>query len=907
MDERTTTALTQAASVSAAGVTPMMAQFMEIKVANPDCILFYRMGDFYELFFEDAEIASRALGIVLTKRGKHNGADIPMCGVPVVRADEYLQKLIAAGLRVAVCEQMEDPAEARKRGSKSVVRRDVTRLVTPGTITEEALLDPGRANRFVALARRKPSEEQSIFGFAAIDISTGEVELGEAEGAALGPELARLDPREVILPDALREDAALKDIFITLTAQLTPVSKEGLEPASAERRIRMAYGVATLDGFGDFTRAETAALGLALAYVERTQAGQRPALASPRRSASSSTMRIDTATRANLELMRTLAGERAGSLLATIDRTLTPGGGRLMAERLAAPLTDIAAITACHDAVEFLVREGHLREDLRERLKRAPDIARAISRIALERGGPRDLGALAQGISMALEAGALLAERIGLPADLAQVAAALGQAPRELAGRITAALSDEPPLMRRDGNFVRAGFDPEIDELRLLQTDSRKVISAMQGRYMVETGCRQLKIKHNNMLGFFLEVPQAAGEEFLSERWRGQFIHRQTMADAMRFSTVELGELETRIVSAADKALRRELAVFDRLATEVIVLAPAIQRVAAALSAIDVTAALAELAATQGWVRPHIDDSLDFAIIGGRHPTVEMALERHGQAFIANDADLSPPEGKHGKDAGGRIMLITGPNMAGKSTYLRQNALIAILAQMGAFVPASSARIGVVDQLFSRVGASDDLARGRSTFMVEMVETATILNQAGARALVILDEIGRGTATFDGLSIAWATIEHLHEVNGSRALFATHFHELTALSERWPRITNATVKVREWQGEVIFLHEVAPGAADRSYGIQVGQLAGLPPAVVERAKAILTELERTELERPMAAIVDDLPLFAVNVRQSAPQPTGPDRLRAALSDIHPDDLSPKEALEALYALKKLTD
>jgi DNA mismatch repair protein MutS len=884
--------------------TPMIAQFIEIKAANPDCILFYRMGDFYELFFEDAQIASRTLGIVLTKRGKHMGEDIPMCGVPVVRADEYLQKLIAAGLRVAVCEQMEDPTEARKRGSKSVVRRDVTRLVTPGTITEEALLDPARANRFVALARRRVSEEASLFGFAAIDISTGEVELGEAELAELGPEMARLDPREIILPDALMEDASLADSLLGLTAPLTPVSKEGLETASAERRIREAFGVATLDAFGDFTRAETAALGLGLAYVERTQAGQRPALAAPRRASAWQWMRIDAATRANLELSRTLSGERAGSLLATIDRTLTPGGGRLLAERLSAPLTDIAAISARHDAVEFLTRETGLREELRERLRRSPDIARALSRLALERGGPRDLNAMAQGLTMAREAGALIADRIGLPVELENIAGTLSSAPDALARAISAAIGDEPPLMRRDGHFIREGFDAEIDELRDLQTDSRRVIAAMQGRYVSETGCRQLRIKHNNMLGYFLEAPQAAGEDLLSERWRGQFIHRQTMADAMRFTTVELGELESRIVSAADRALKRELAAFDRLAAEVTGEAPAIQQVANALAALDATAALAELAASEGWTRPQIDDSLDFRITGGRHPTVEMALARRGEAFIANDADLSPPDGEAG---GGRIMLITGPNMAGKSTYLRQNALIAILAQTGSFVPAASARIGVVDQLFSRVGASDDLARGRSTFMVEMVETAAILNQAGRRALVILDEIGRGTATFDGLSIAWATIEHLHEVNGARALFATHFHELTALAERLPRIANATVKVREWNGEVVFLHEVAPGAADRSYGIQVGKLAGLPPAVVERAKAILAELERTELERPVAAIVDDLPLFAVSARQAkASSPAqSPDALREALAALQPDEMSPREALEALYALKKL--
>jgi DNA mismatch repair protein MutS len=910
MDDRTARDNLPGAAQAAAGATPMIAQFIEIKAANPDCILFYRMGDFYELFFEDAQIASRTLGIVLTKRGKHGGEDIPMCGVPVVRADEYLQKLIAAGLRVAVCEQMEDPAEARKRGSKSVVRRDVTRLVTPGTITEEALLDPSRANRFVALARRKVSEEASLFGYAAIDISTGEVELGEVEFVALGPEMARLDPREIILPDALMEDPSLADLFLAFSAPLTPVSKEGLEPASAERRIREAFGVATLDAFGDFTRAETAALGLALAYVERTQAGQRAALAAPRRASVSQTMRIDAATRANLELARTLSGERAGSLLASIDRTQTPGGGRLLAERLAAPLTDIAAISARHDAVEFLVRETGLREELRDRLRRSPDIARALSRLALERGGPRDLNALAQGLTMAREAGALIADRLGLAEDLAGLAEALASAPADLADMIHAAIGDEPPLMRRDGHFIREGFDPEIDGLRELQTDSRRVIAAMQGRYVMETGCRQLRIKHNNVLGYFLEAPQAAGEDLLAERWRGQFIHRQTMADAMRFTTVELGELESRIVSAADRALKRENAAFDRLAAAVIGQAPAIQCVAGALAALDATAALAELAASEGWTRPQIDDSLDFCVIAGRHPTVEMALGKRGEAFIANDADLSPPQGElAGKAPGGRIMLITGPNMAGKSTYLRQNALIAILAQMGSFVPAASARIGVVDQLFSRVGASDDLARGRSTFMVEMVETAAILNQAGRRALVILDEIGRGTATFDGLSIAWATIEHLHEVNGARALFATHFHELTALAGRLPRIANATVKVREWNGEVVFLHEVAPGAADRSYGIQVGKLAGLPPAVVERAKAILAELERTELERPVAAIVDDLPLFAVSVRQAkaAAPLQGPDALREALAALQPDDMSPREALEALYVLKRLGD
>lgn len=893
------------APADAGRVTPMMAQYVEIKAANPDCLLFYRMGDFYELFFRDAEIASRTLGIVLTKRGKHLGEDIAMCGVPVERADDYLQRLIAAGHRVAVCEQTEDPAEAKKRGGKSVVQRDVVRLVTPGTITEERLLEPGRASLLVAVARRKLSDAGSLYGLAAVDISTGRFSVLETPQERLAVEFARLEPREIVCPEAIHDDPELREFWRELSAPVTPLAREGLDAASAERRLKEFFGVATLDAFGAFSRAEIAAAGAALAYVERTQFGARPPLSPPVRDSGGATMLIDAATRANLELTRTLSGERTGSLLSAIDRTVTPGGARLIAERLAGPLTDPAAIAARHDAVEALVTDAPLREDLRRDLARVPDIARALARLSLDRGGPRDLAALGNGLTAARDLAMALSGRSELPRDLALAADALAQTDATLPLKLTETLADDLPLNRRDGRFVRDGHDPALDELRLLQVDSRKVIAQLQARYASETGCRTLRIKHNSMLGYFVEVPQAVGEEFLKEPWRATFVHRQTMSDAMRFSSVELGELEAKIASAADRALKLELTIFADLTAAVLAEAEPVKTAALALAEIDVTAALAELAASESWTRPLVDEGTAFAIKAGRHPVVEAALKRDGKPFVANDSELSPPDAKA---KGGRICLITGPNMAGKSTFLRQNALIAVLAQMGAFVPATEAHIGVVDRLFSRVGAADDLARGRSTFMVEMVETAAILNQAGPRALVILDEIGRGTATFDGLSIAWAAIEHLHEINRCRSLFATHYHELTALGDRLDRVANATVRVTEWNGEVVFLHEVVPGAADRSYGIQVAKLAGLPPAVVERARAILGELEKTEREKPVASLVDDLPLFAAPVRRATPVAEAApavDTLRDALAELDLDEMTPRQALEALYKLKGL--
>ena len=886
----------QSESAQAQRLTPMMAQYVEIKAANPDCLLFYRMGDFYELFFHDAEVASRALGIVLTKRGKHLGEDIPMCGVPIERADDYLQRLIGLGHRVAVCEQMEDPAEAKKRGPKSVVRRDVVRLVTPGTITEDRLLDPSRANILMALARVRGSQDEWIYGLAAADISTGAFTLIECPQAGLGAEVARIDPREIVAGEALCRDPQLEQLFADWRIPLTPMAREA---GDAERVICEWFGVTTLDGFGAFTRAELAAAGALIRYVERTQLGARPPLGRPARAQRGAILEIDAATRANLELMRTLGGAREGSLLAAIDMTASSAGGRLLAERLAGPLTDPALIAERQDSVALFLDDPGLRADVIALLGAAPDIPRALARIALQRGGPRDLAALGFGAEASARVAARLS-RVALPAELRRAAEAAASVDPSLAQRLAATLADELPLNRRDGGFVRAGCDASLDETRALRDESRRVIASLQADYCDLAGTKQLRIKHNNFLGWFLEVPQALGETFLREPLNATFIHRQTMAGAMRFSTVALSELESKIASAADRALALEFGIFDELCAMVEAQAPFLKAASEALAVIDVSAGLAELASRRNWVRPEVDASLRFEVEAGRHPVVEAALALRGESFVANHCDLSAPP----SSGAGRIAVITGPNMAGKSTYLRQNALIVILAQMGAFVPAKVARIGVVDRLFSRVGAADDLARGRSTFMVEMVETAAILNQASERSLVILDEIGRGTATFDGLSIAWASIEHLHESNRSRALFATHFHELTQLTKKLPRLMNLTMRVSDWKGEVVFLHEVAAGAADRSYGIQVAKLAGLPETVVARAGVILAELEATDRQAPVQRMIDDLPLFAAAPRPPAPA-AAPDPALSALDAIEPDELSPREALEQLYALKRL--
>jgi DNA mismatch repair protein MutS len=892
-------------------VTPMMEQYFEIKAAHPGLLLFYRMGDFYELFFEDAEIASKALGIMLTKRGKHQGMDIPMCGVPVERSDDYLHRLIAQGHRVAVCEQMEDPAAARARGNKSVVRRDVVRLVTPGTLTEDTLLDARTNNYLLAIARARSSSGGDRIGLAWIDISTSEFTVTECSTGELAATVSRINPNEAIVTDALYSDPEFGPLLRELPA-VTPLTRDVFDSATAERRLCDYFAVATMDGLSAMSRLEATAAAAAVTYIDRTQVGKRPPLSPPSREAAGTTMAIDPATRANLELTRTLSGERRGSLLDAIDCTVTPAGSRLLAQRLAAPLTDAADIARRLDAVSAFVADSATREDIRTILRGAPDMSRALARLSVGRGGPRDLSGLRDGVIAADQVLTRLSEFDQPPQEIAELMEALRRPSRELAREFTRALLEQLPLIKRDGGFVREHYEAALDEARNLRDASRLVVAAMQARYADDTGIKGLKIRHNNVLGYFVEVTTQHGDKLMVPPLNATFIHRQTLAGQTRFTTSELGEIEAKIANAGDRALNLELEIFERLASMARAASDDLRNAAHAFARLDVATALAKLAVDDHYVRPEVDTSLSFAIEAGRHPVVEQALKRDGQPFIANACDLSPvpppyppPQAGEGGVGAGQIWLITGPNMAGKSTFLRQNALIALLAQIGSYVPAARARIGIVDRLFSRVGAADDLARGRSTFMVEMVETAVILNQAGERSLVILDEIGRGTATFDGLSIAWAAIEHLHENNRCRALFATHYHELTALSARLPRMFNATVRVKEWQGDVVFLHEVLPGSADRSYGIQVAKLAGLPPPVIARAKAVLAKLEAQDRGQTARALADDLPLFAVPSRAAAePAPPGEaEQLIESIKALHPDEMSPREALEALYALK----
>jgi DNA mismatch repair protein MutS len=892
-----------------------MAQFLKIKAANPGCLLFYRMGDFYELFFEDAVAAAAALGIVLTKRGQHLGEAIPMCGVPVHRADDYLERLIKQGFRVAVCEQLEDPGQAKKRGSKALMRRDVVRLVTPGTLTEDSLLDAKSRNYLTAICagRKANGAAASVLALASLDISTGEFEVGEVAAGDFPGEIVRLSPSEVIAADGLLAEEPMRGFLAAAGAAATPVVSTTFDPMTGERLLKARLKVADLGAFGSFSRGELAAIGALLKYVELTQIGRQPCLRPPRRAACAGRLLVDAPTRTSLELMRSLSGDKSGSLLAAIDRTVTAAGARELAARLSSPLADVPAIVRRLDAVSCLNGDGRLRAEVRARLKSAPDIARAVSRLALQRGSPRDLGAVRDGLAAASAAAQLLAGAGGLAEALAHISRPLTGCPSELGEALTRALAEDLPLLRRDGGFVRAGHRADLDEARAMSADSRKVMAALEAKYLDQTGIKSLKVRHNNILGYYIEVPAGAAQPLLREPLSQTFRHRQTMAGAQRFTTVELMETASRIVVAAERALAIEQEVFAELAALVGAAEPALGELAAGLAALDCEAGLAELAAEQNYTRPLLDDSLAFAIRGGRHPVVEQALKAAKiGAFIENDCVLSQPPRtpQGGEQKGGeqirpaRLWLVTGPNMAGKSTFLRQNALITVLAQMGSFVPASAAHIGVVDRLYSRVGAADDLARGRSTFMVEMVETAAILNQASGRSLVILDEIGRGTATFDGLSIAWAVVEYLHEVNQCRALFATHYHELAALAGRLREVANVTMDVREWREEIVFLHKLRPGAADRSYGIQVAKLAGLPKPVTARAAEVLALLEKQDLAgAPGEMLLEDLPLFAA--RSQRPPEAAHGELETALSEVNPDELTPRAALDALYRLKEL--
>ena len=884
------------AKMSVAGLTPMLVQYFEIKNRHVNYLLFYRMGDFYELFFDDAIMASDALDITLTKRGKQNDKDIPMCGVPVHAADVYLARLIRKGFKVAVCEQVEKPEEARKRGSKSVVKREVVRIVTPGTVTEESLLEATENNFLASL-----SFVQNDIGLAWVDISTGLFQTQKCGIEQLGAALSRILPTEILISDVVfqkfSEEKYIQSQLVDWKELFTPLAHSFFDSSNGGKRLQKIYGVSSLESFGPFSRAEVAAGGALVEYLNLTQQGKIPRLLLPQQWNAGEVLEIDSATRNNLELIRTIGGSRKGSLLKTIDKTLTSAGSRLLSNWMSAPPTNPVTINKRLDRITCFYENERLRRSLREIIKTVPDVERALSRLSADRAGPRDLIAIRNALS---KTNVIKLELLCKDVGLAQIEDEFKTHIQDLDGNgplvdlFTSALADDPPILIRDGGYIASGFDAELDRLRSLKEESRSLIIALQQRYAEEMDINSIKIKHNNILGFFVEVTSLHSEKLMSHP---TFIHRQTMANSGRFTTVELSELERDISQSAQKSLHIEEQCFNNLRNEVLVHHERILASAFALAEIDVFLSLSELAVEQRYVRPIITTGKDFEISDGRHPVVEVFCEA-GEQFISNSCELKTEN---------RLWLLTGPNMAGKSTFLRQNALIVLMAQMGSYVPASYAKIGVIDRLFSRVGAADDLARGRSTFMVEMVETASILNQATDRSFVILDEIGRGTATFDGLSIAWATVEHLHHVVRCRTLFATHYHELTNLSSTLEAMKCYSMKIKEWNDDIIFLHEVVEGVAHRSYGTHVAKLAGLPENVIQRAKIVLKELEESEKSSAIDSLAEDLPLFKNAVPEQSAEKEMDNKLKDYLLDIKPDSLTPRDALEIVYELRALID
>jgi DNA mismatch repair protein MutS len=879
----------------------MMAQYLALKREAGDCLLFYRMGDFFELFFDDAKTASAVLDIALTSRGEHGGAPIPMCGVPVHAAEGYLARLIKAGCRVAIAEQIESPEEAKKRGgSKALVARDIVRFVTAGTLTEEALLEPRRANVLAAVC-----EVRGACGLAACDISTGRMELEECAPGELAAVLARLGATELITPEETGPPLTPPASGRGTTPPLPLAGRAGGGPVierprqtfssdEGETRLRALHGVATLDGFGQFTRPMLAAAGGLLGYLDHVGCGRLPLLLPPVVRGGEEAMAMDAATRASLEILEASGapqgGGRAGSLIAAVDRCVTGAGARQLAEDLAAPLARREAIEPRLILVQWLHDDPLLRGDLREVLRASPDIGRALGRIVAGRGSPRDLGQVRDGLSEARRVHDYLQGKLDKPALLTALLPNL-TGHGALTDHLSRALVPTPPTERSQGGFIAEGYDHALDELRQVSGNARRAIAALEARYRTESGIAALKIRHNGVLGYFIEVPSKHADALMAPD--SGFTHRQTMAGAVRFNSLHLHEEASRIAEAGGHALAAEEAHFEELVGEVAAAKERIAATAAALARLDVGAGQAERAAEGGWCRPEIVEAPCLEVEGGRHPVVETALGKAGERFVANDCRLGPDD---------RLWLVGGPNMGGKSTFLRQNALIVLLAQAGGFVPAARATVGLVDRLFSRVGAADNLARGRSTFMVEMVETAAILAQATERSFVILDEVGRGTSTYDGLALAWAVAEAIHETNRSRCLFATHYHELARLAETCPALSLHHVRAKEWKGELVLLHEVAEGGADRSYGLAVAKLAGVPKEVLGRAKEILGRLEKGRAETGgLAAGLGELPLFAAAAHAEEEQR---DTTRERLQGLDIDALSPREALDLLYELKR---
>lgn len=890
-------------SHGAQAATPSMQQYLTVKAQHPDYLLFYRMGDFYELFFEDAIKASAILDIALTKRGRHEGQEIPMCGVPVHAAEGYLQKLIASGLKIAICEQMETPEEAKKRGYKAIVRREVVRLVTPGTITEEALLAPAQAHYLACLVMQKAN-----CALAWLDLSTGEFTVSMTETKALPALLARLQPRELLLSESTRDALNNESWFTEWRSYVTARPDVLFDARKTERQLHAHFHTGANTLLSHLSGDEFTACGVLLDYVSLTQLQAAARLDLPRQEVAGGLMQMDAATRRNLELTCTLSGTRHGSLLATIDRTVTSAGARLLHQFVSSPLSDLAAIAARADAIEYAINHPHEREGWRAQLKQISDMERAVGRLSLGRGGPRDVQLLARGLDAANGLHELM-RPLDLPAQLGGARAAL-QGHHALADQLNAALQENVPMLARDGNFVAAGFRADLDEWRRLRDESRRIIAVMEQQLKESTGIPSLKIKHNNVLGYFIEITAIHEKKVPVD-----FIHRQGLAGSLRYTTKELSETAQKITEAGEKSLQLELLVYQELVETILKHSAEIIAAARALALVDALTSLAERAEEGGWIRPTMVTAPVLEIKGGRHPVVEAARRAQHQEFIANDCALGVASdewqvaGEKENTRHSSIYLITGPNMGGKSTYLRQQAVLALLAHMGSFVPAASATIGRVDKLFCRVGAADDLARGQSTFMVEMAETASILSQATHQSFVVLDEIGRGTATYDGLSIAWAVAEHLHNAIQCRALFATHYHELTELAETLPGLRNYHASAKEYKGTLVFLHTITEGFADKSYGIHVAALAGLPREVLSRAKQLLQTLESGQSLTHRSGS-DELPLFTAfknnhSTNNNLKSNEYGEKVIERLKNLDVDNLTPRAALDELAELQTL--
>ena len=890
--------------------TPMMQQYLSVKAQHKDCLLMYRMGDFYELFFDDAVVASKALDIALTHRGTHMGKPVPMCGVPYHAFSSYMPKLVRQGFKVAICDQMESPEEAKKRGYKAVVKREVSRIITAGTLTEDNLLN-GSFNNYLMSVMFTDGLESKV-SVALTDISTGEFTIYSFDENAVSELLSLTivkNPAEIIMSEDNVKNPKLENFVSQFKSKIVLKPNTFFDYINSKKNICDVFHVAETSVLGDFSDTEVCVQGAVLNYISLTQIGKMPNISKPHKESNSDILQIDAFSVKNLEIFENMNDDttKSSNLFYVMYKTKTPLGKRELKRVLSAPLANSNEINKRLNIVDFFFNDSSLIENIREFLSQVFDIQRIVSRISCNRAGPRDLLNIGDTLAVIPQLKALLlsATENCIDNPIKSIIDDLKDF-SSLSHNIKSAIIDEPPLIIRDGGFIKQGYNSILDEYKSLSQNTKQVILDLQAKYSLNTGILNLKIKYNNISGYFIEVPTKQASSLLDAK--SGFTHKQTLVNCVRFTTPELSEIEQKILVAQEKYLSLELSLFDELCKSILSRIDDINLLSYAIARLDLYSSLALLAQVNDYIKPVVDDSFNFEIIDGRHPVVEENLKHQNIAFIPNDCVLE------NKNEDSKLWILTGPNMAGKSTFLRQNAIITIMAQIGSFVPASSAHIGVVNKLFSRVGASDNLARGQSTFMVEMSETATILNQADERSFVILDEIGRGTATFDGLSIAWAVLEYLNNINRCRGIFATHYHELTGVISKMKNVSAHTMEIKEYNGDVVFIHKVGIGTADKSYGIHVAKIAGIPDEVVSRASQILENLESDDTNlsnKKLVKKIDDMDLFSYKPQSESAKKVEEDaklrRLRDKLKEINPDDLSPKSALSIMYEIKDLID